>query len=535
MLGDRDGGGAGGFAVLDARTFEVKGRWENGGERPPLNYDFWYQPRKNVLISSEFGEPNAYEKGFDIEDVGAGRYGQRIHFWDLAERRLEQTIDLGEPGLVPLEVRWLHDPEAEERLRRRDPVEQHLPLAPLERLMGGRRGDLGRQRRARRVAAAGRRAGPDHRPASLSMDDRFLYLSNWLHGDLRQYDISDPANPRLTGRLWLGGLLGKPNDAGRDLSGGPQMIQLSLRRAQALRHQLALLDLGQPVLSRAALVAAASELLARGRDGGRPGLLRRLPRPTRRSRASPRGAPPGRRLHNGDLPMIAGPSRTSAASPSRRRSGPPALRCSWGSGWHGRSCAPFAGCAHAAAHALRKVGAAQHGRANLIARPARPMPFARPCDAPAWRSSASPRRSQDRRQLTRQPRRASGMGEVRDPRAATPAPTSGKPQRVEAPAATEARFSPAIGAATTKSDRTDRPSRALVACDPQGTHRCAQRPGGKPPGDAMIAAAGRDASRSPTVLSRCNGQARAVASTDRSQLRRRARCSGKKNAPLALS
>ena len=109
-----DGGGAGGFAVLDARTFEVKGRWENGGERPPLNYDFWYQPRKNVLISSEFGEPNAYEKGFDIEDVGAGRYGRRLHFWDLAERRLEQTIDLGEQGLVPLEVRWLHDPEADE-------------------------------------------------------------------------------------------------------------------------------------------------------------------------------------------------------------------------------------------------------------------------------------------------------------------------------------------------------------------------------------------------------------------------------------
>ena len=35
----------------------------------------------------------------------------------------------------------------------------------------------------------------------VSMDDRFLYFSNWLHGDLRQYDISDPANPRLTGRL----------------------------------------------------------------------------------------------------------------------------------------------------------------------------------------------------------------------------------------------------------------------------------------------------------------------------------------------
>jgi len=62
----------------------------------------------------------------------------------------------------------------------------------------------------------------------LSMDDRFLYFSNWLHGDLRQYDVSDPANPKLTGRLWLGGVLGKPSDAGRELNGGPQMLQLSL-------------------------------------------------------------------------------------------------------------------------------------------------------------------------------------------------------------------------------------------------------------------------------------------------------------------
>ena len=31
----------------------------------------------------------------------------------------------------------------------------------------------------------------------VSRDDRFLYLSNWLHGDLRQYDISQPADPRL--------------------------------------------------------------------------------------------------------------------------------------------------------------------------------------------------------------------------------------------------------------------------------------------------------------------------------------------------
>src|SRR5215208_766230 len=35
-LGDRDGGGSGGFAALDATTFELKGRWENGGDRPSM-------------------------------------------------------------------------------------------------------------------------------------------------------------------------------------------------------------------------------------------------------------------------------------------------------------------------------------------------------------------------------------------------------------------------------------------------------------------------------------------------------------------
>ncbi len=224
MLGDADGNAAGGFAVLDAKTFELKGRWENGGERPPMNYDFWYQPRKNTLVSSEFGEPNAFEPGFDLADVQAGRYGRRLHFWNLAERTVEQTIDLGDQGLIPLEVRWLHDPESEQgfvgaalssviwRFHRNgewaaDPV---IPTESVE-LEGW----------------------PFPVPSLitdllLSMDDRFLYFSNWLHGDLRQYDVSDPANPKLTGQLWLGGLLGKESDAGRELNGGPQMLQLSL-------------------------------------------------------------------------------------------------------------------------------------------------------------------------------------------------------------------------------------------------------------------------------------------------------------------
>jgi len=57
----------------------------------------------------------------------------------------------------------------------------------------------------------------------------YLYFSNWLHGDIRQYDISDPAHPKLVGQVWCGGLLGQGGEVkGRKLVGGPQMLQLSL-------------------------------------------------------------------------------------------------------------------------------------------------------------------------------------------------------------------------------------------------------------------------------------------------------------------
>lgn len=35
----------------------------------------------------------------------------------------------------------------------------------------------------------------------LSLDDCYLYLSNWIHGDIRQYDISDRRKPKLVGQV----------------------------------------------------------------------------------------------------------------------------------------------------------------------------------------------------------------------------------------------------------------------------------------------------------------------------------------------
>jgi selenium-binding protein 1 len=225
MLGDARGEAPGGFLLLD-QDFEVVGRWEQSIEGMHYNYDFWYQPRLNVMVSSEWAAPNTFMPGFKLEDVEAGKYGQRLYFWDWQERRIAQCVDMGGEGRIPLEVRFHHNPDSQhgfagaalssaiwhwhradskwqaEKVVQVDPVEVEGQPSPIPGLIT----DL-----------------------VLSLDDRWLYFTCWLHGDIRQYDVSDPAHPKLAGRVWLGGNLSKSGRVrGKELTGGPQMLQLSL-------------------------------------------------------------------------------------------------------------------------------------------------------------------------------------------------------------------------------------------------------------------------------------------------------------------
>jgi methanethiol oxidase len=64
----------------------------------------------------------------------------------------------------------------------------------------------------------------------LSMDDRFLYVSCWGTGDLQQYDVSDPFNPKLAGKVRIGGIVARASRPGAEngkLNGGPQMVEVS--------------------------------------------------------------------------------------------------------------------------------------------------------------------------------------------------------------------------------------------------------------------------------------------------------------------
>ena len=225
MLGDRDGNAPGGFLLLDDK-FDVVGRWESEPGAIRYNYDFWYQPRHNAMISSEWAAPNTVRPGFKPDDVKAGKYGDRLYVWNWTERKITQQLELGASGMIPLEVRLQHNPDGKHGFvgAALSSTMWHVHLAD-------------NQWRADNVIAVDpveMKGWPFPVPGLitdlvLSMDDRWLYFSNWLHGDLRQYDVSDPAHPKLTAQLWLGGVLGKGETfGGRKFGGGPQMLQLSM-------------------------------------------------------------------------------------------------------------------------------------------------------------------------------------------------------------------------------------------------------------------------------------------------------------------
>ncbi|KFP89655.1 Selenium-binding protein 1-A, partial [Apaloderma vittatum] len=225
-LGDPSGNGKGGFVLLDGETFEVKGNWENS-QKPRW---FFVKIAPAVLV---FVRPDP-----------PGHYGRRINVWDWSTHTYVQAIDLGK-GSIPLEIRFLHNPDAAEGF-----VGCALSGA-VHRFYKTEKGDWAAEKVIEVPSKKVQGWLLPEMPGLItdiliSLDDRFLYFSNWLHGDIRQYDISDTRKPKLVGQVFLGGsitaggpvtvledkeLQGQPEPfviKGKRMRGGPQMIQLSL-------------------------------------------------------------------------------------------------------------------------------------------------------------------------------------------------------------------------------------------------------------------------------------------------------------------
>ncbi|CAH0584162.1 unnamed protein product [Chrysodeixis includens] len=245
-MGDKDENGKGDFVLIDSKTLKMKGSWTKGNKFAKFGYDFWYQPYHDVMFATEWGRPKNFKTGFHAEDVpNKDLYGSSLNIYKWSTHELQQVIDLGPEGIAPLEVRFLHDPKSAEGFV------GCAVNANVYRFYKTANGDWEAQKvidvPAKKVLKDGVESEINGLMGDivLSLDDKYLYTSTWLHGEVRQYDITDREHPKLTGKVLLGGLIAadpemeviKDEDKerprpvvlkGKTLQGSPQMIQLSL-------------------------------------------------------------------------------------------------------------------------------------------------------------------------------------------------------------------------------------------------------------------------------------------------------------------
>jgi methanethiol oxidase len=241
-LGGPDGDGPGGIFMLDHDTFELRGAWERDRGPQHLAYDFWWHLGHEVMITSEWGTPNMVRNGVNPELLLAGKYGSALHVWDLRRRTHLQKLSLGAEQQMVLELRPAHDPR-----RSYGFVGVVMSLKDLSSSIWTwyRDEQTGKWATRKVIEIPAEPADPSVLPPllqgfevvpplvtdlNLSLDDRFLYVSCWGTGELRQYDVTDPFEPRLVGSVHIGGIVRRtshPRDTDRPLNGGPQMVEVS--------------------------------------------------------------------------------------------------------------------------------------------------------------------------------------------------------------------------------------------------------------------------------------------------------------------
>ena len=239
-LGNAEGKSPGGVFIMDHESFEPLGRWEVDRGPQQLGYDAWWHLGYDTMVTSEWGTPDTFENGLVPEILLGSRYGRRLHFWDYTRRTHLQEIDFGEEHQLIFELRPAHDPTKAYGF-----VNCVLSLKDLSSSIWVWHRDGGRWAVKKIIEIPAEPAEPDQLPPmlkgfkavpplvtdiDLSMDDRFLYVACWGTGDLRQYDVSDPFAPRLTGTLRIGGIVARathPAAKNGRLNGGPQMVEVS--------------------------------------------------------------------------------------------------------------------------------------------------------------------------------------------------------------------------------------------------------------------------------------------------------------------
>jgi methanethiol oxidase len=238
-LGNPEGYGPGGVFLLDHDSFDVKGQWEEDRGPQELAYDFWWHLLDGTVITSEWGTPNMVEDGLVGELLLGNKYGHKLHIFDLEKRTHRQEIDLGAEHQMVLELRPAHDPRKTYGFV--GVVTSTADLSASVWLWN--KADDGSFTAEKVITIPAEPAEADQLPEilkpfgavpplitdiALSVDDKDLYVSCWGTGELKRFDVSDPRQPKETGSVRLGGIVGRaPHPASGPLNGGPQMVEVS--------------------------------------------------------------------------------------------------------------------------------------------------------------------------------------------------------------------------------------------------------------------------------------------------------------------
>jgi len=238
-LGNAEGKAPGGVFLIDHENFEVRGRWEVERGSQQFGYDMWWHLGYDTVVTSEWGTPDMFEQGLVPELLLGAKYGHKLHFWDLHKRRHVQEVDFGPEHQLVFELRPAHDPTKAYGF-----VNCVVSLKDLSSSIWTwyREGDRWAARKVIEIPAEPAEADalppvlkgfgacpPLVTDIDLSVDDKYLYVSCWGTGDLRQYDVSDPFAPKLAGTVRIGGIVARAaHPAGNGpLNGGPQMVEIS--------------------------------------------------------------------------------------------------------------------------------------------------------------------------------------------------------------------------------------------------------------------------------------------------------------------
>ena len=246
-LGAPDGDGPGGVFVMDPDNFDIRGQWETDRGPQQLAYDVWWHLGLDTMVTSTWGTPNMVKDGVNPEMLLAGKYGTKLHVWDLRRGKHQQELDLGPEQQMVLELRPAHDPKKAYGF-----VGVVISLKDLsssiwlwDRDDKNGNGSKGSFKIKKVIEIPAQQADPEKLPPllkgfkavaplltdiNLSLDDRYLYASCWGTGEFLQYDVSDPFNPKQVGSIQLGGIVKRtphPSKPKQELNGGPQMVEIS--------------------------------------------------------------------------------------------------------------------------------------------------------------------------------------------------------------------------------------------------------------------------------------------------------------------